>query len=477
MTGIARWSIACDHDVILDVDMAGAYMTAMASMDTLDWASGRPTKSLTELCAAPYSYAMVQFRFPAGTKYPCLPMHIGRGSRAFNKTVDGAGLVYLRCVNKQRCTVVTGVELAAARDMGATIDVLVGHAYDARPEPVFAPWLVQLADARKAAKQRGDKFADLLYKLVANGFYGKLGQGLTDKKISKVTDDDLSETVPQGKVTCPHYAATCTAIVRTALITLVESLDRAGAKVLSATTDGCMVSVPADWVHDLPTDPNTEVDDLGRVAPRILDLLTAPVWDVMRLGRQRLGQTNLLTLKQWGDRALTVRTRVNSLWLGDRVVGAAWTGYRGPKDQAGRDMATNFAASDDLKFPLRRAPGPKDVHKGVHYTMRPQLKTFGAAPDWKRDLHGPWADFEAWARARIKSTWLQTERKSRPRTRATPELMVDATFDAVVEATGGPGRRRLAHPLVGPIDAPPRPSVGPSPAAGTDRRPRTRRKR
>ena len=61
---------------VLDVDLAGAYTTALAAIGWPDWATSRYTKSLDDLAVVDeaMTFAQVKFRFPTETKFPCLPI-------------------------------------------------------------------------------------------------------------------------------------------------------------------------------------------------------------------------------------------------------------------------------------------------------------------------------------------------------------------------------------------------------------------
>ena len=68
---------------VLDVDLAGAYTTALAAIGWPDWASSRYTKSLDDLAVVDeaMTFAQVKFRFPPETKFPCLPIRSEQPAR------------------------------------------------------------------------------------------------------------------------------------------------------------------------------------------------------------------------------------------------------------------------------------------------------------------------------------------------------------------------------------------------------------
>jgi len=151
--------------VITDLDICGAYTTAMAAIRTPDWRKAADTTEidiLTEAGERGMAVARVRFRFPAGTRFPCLPIRAG-----------DAGLIY----PLSGVSYATGPELVVARRLGAIIEVERG---------VFVPWLDErrpfslvtevVNDIRKR-HTKGTAF-ERAGKEIGNSLYGKLGQGI-----------------------------------------------------------------------------------------------------------------------------------------------------------------------------------------------------------------------------------------------------------------------------------------------------------
>ncbi len=96
----------------VDYDLKGCYTTAMAPFRTLDWASIEHTKELSRLAVLEDpAIASIDFQFPEGTRFPCLPVNTGDG-----------GLVY----PLSGSTTATGPELLLAVNLGARIIVRAG---------------------------------------------------------------------------------------------------------------------------------------------------------------------------------------------------------------------------------------------------------------------------------------------------------------------------------------------------------------
>jgi hypothetical protein len=143
--------------------------------------------------------------------------------------------------------VCTGIEVALAQQMGAEIMIKHGASFPSSielsgaPLLAFAEFLAELTQRR--AKEPSDGLRNRMLKEMANSFYGKLAQGLTERQVYNFSGE--SKSIPASRVTVPHYAAMTTGIVRAALAALVAAIGtRNGCRVLSATTDGAMVVVP-----------------------------------------------------------------------------------------------------------------------------------------------------------------------------------------------------------------------------------------
>lgn len=361
------WAGGDGHGSVLDVDMVGAYASSMATLRRIDWDSHQPTLSAKALLAAveggAYGYAHCSFSFPA----KCKPRQTTLGDR-----LGSAGLIYCR----QGTCYATGDELLTARAMGASIELHRGVYYATSDELPFANYLAEVDARRVKAKAAKDKHGDLLAKLVGNGLYGKLGQGLGSRHTSRVMDDDEAAPIRHSSLTSPQYASYCTARVRCALATLVNCAQDLGATPLSATTDGAMIAMP---------------DGLGFDA--LLRAYEAtPFGALMAKGREALGGGPSLVLKASGAKALTCRTRVNALFAADgTAIGGAWTGWRGKeKNDALRasEMATTFTRSDKaLTQRQSRLPNPHRIYaKGEEYRPVRTQTTLRVDYDHKRFL-------------------------------------------------------------------------------------------
>jgi hypothetical protein len=320
-------------EVILDLDFAGAYPAAMAVLPVIDWTAPEKTvQSVTSLVEAyqramgnaqgdvlPVTFVECTFTFPPDCLYPCLPVP------------TQYGLVY----PLRGTTTCTGMEVALAEQMGAQITMQHGACFPAliglsgTPLLAFAEFLGALT--RRRAQEPGDSLSNRVLKQMANSFYGKLAQGITERQVYNLRGD--AKRLAPSRVTVPHYAATVTGIVRAALAALVAEIGPTpGCRVLSATTDGAMVVVPRRFA--------LEVDQKGRVKPpeSFADLYpdiyealmqTIPI-RALEQGRLNMGLEpgSWLEIKHVGMEAWTFKTRAYGLLHDGVDQHTAWSGFR-----------------------------------------------------------------------------------------------------------------------------------------------------
>ena len=296
--------------IILDVDFSGAYAAAMAVVARIDWDTPSKPVSQSEIKhlyknqkalpgAVPIVFCHLKFSFPENSRHACLPVP------------SPYGLLYPRT----GVTTCTGPEVALAIEMGAEIELLTSHRFfpvwdsDMKPMLAFADFLAVLNKERE--KHDKETLPNLLLKEISNSFYGKLAQGIQHRNTRNL--DGSSEKLPPSKVTCPHYAAICTGIVRAALAAVIHHAEQTpGVSVLSATTDGCMLK--------LPFTGEIKLDDDGKLIPPPLKIVLPGLYErleslypirLLQAGRKNMGLSpdGWLESKHVGDEALTIKTR------------------------------------------------------------------------------------------------------------------------------------------------------------------------
>src|SRR5215472_17343708 len=158
---------------VFDLDLCGAYTTAMALISVPNWPTARYTNSLSELTTiGALAFAHVLFSFPNETRIPSLPV----------RASSGRGLIYPLAGESWY----TGPELIVALNQGASVEVLQGLRVDYVPNSPrpFAEFARKISRIRKDAKSRGDQVLNRLAKEFSNSAYRKITQaGATQRSI------------------------------------------------------------------------------------------------------------------------------------------------------------------------------------------------------------------------------------------------------------------------------------------------------
>jgi predicted regulator of Ras-like GTPase activity (Roadblock/LC7/MglB family) len=350
---------------ITDIDIRGAYTTAMAAIRTPDWRGAINTTDI-ETLAEPgdhgMGFARVRFRFPDGTRFPCLPIRAG-----------DAGLIYPR----SGISYATGPELVVARRLGATIEVEHG---------VFVPWLddrwpfLQFTEVINTIRKAHDKGSalELAAKEVGNSCYGKVAQGTDLLKSPEATGKSRASgkrvwnsregsmtTLPPSAISNPALAAFTTGLARAYLSELLAAVPPAEA-VYTATTDGLLTEATL-----------TDLQDTGPLAAMFKTLRELVA-----------GKPATLEVKGRIEQALIVKTRgtFTAKPLGDKQDSdpiMARAGFRleeGPKVEPeddtpkAREAARRAAAweENDRWVEIYRARNYDLIH---HHKVRIDLRT------------------------------------------------------------------------------------------------------
>jgi len=231
---------------LTDIDLVGAYTTAMAAIRYPNW-DGLVETTDMGILAQPDALcvARVSFRFPPSTRVPSLPVRAGN-----------RGLIY----PLEGVSYCTGAELLVARNLGAEIEVMKG---------VYVPWLDNerpYAEFTKTINSLRKKYPkgsvlERVAKEIGNSLYGKTAQGVANMRGNR---DGAAQSVRQtrsfdsregkmrdldpSKITQPLLAAFITGLVRAVLSEMIAALP-SDAKLLTATTDGFLSDVDADRLN------------------------------------------------------------------------------------------------------------------------------------------------------------------------------------------------------------------------------------
>ena len=269
---------------ITDIDIAGAYTTAMAAIRTPDWKQLEETREIERLARVDaMTFARVRFRFPDEARFPSLPVRAG-----------ARGLAYPR----EGVSYCTGPELVVARAQGVGIvverGVVIPWTDDQRP---FARFTQRVTEIREA-HPKGSVFEQVA-KEIGNSLYGKTAQavatmrsqgddGLLAVRGKRVFDSrkGVMKTMPPSVITQPAFAAYTTGLVRALVSELLARLPGT-VEVYTATTDGFLSTAGLE-----------EVDTSGPVARFFAEQR-----------KHVAGSDDILVVKDRVGRVVTVKTR------------------------------------------------------------------------------------------------------------------------------------------------------------------------
>lgn len=248
-----------------DPDLNSAYVTALSYLMVMDYDRALQSNDPQDFCGHVAGYALVSFSFPAGTRFPCLP-------------VDSPHGLLFPLQGESLCT---APEVELALSMGANIEIRWGFVvpWMARDEVLsrseaaisdkqreradawrekhsvtpaitsddtgyrlFEPFTTAIRDNR--AKYRRGTLPFEFNKLLGNSAYGKIGQGYKDKRAYGPREQDYVPIGP-SRISDPGLAALVCGFVRAVLGEILSKIPPE-VEVISATTDGFLVSCPLD---------------------------------------------------------------------------------------------------------------------------------------------------------------------------------------------------------------------------------------
>jgi hypothetical protein len=221
-----------DDHMWYDFDLPGAYTTALVHLRPIDYDNIRQELDPDAYEVGDMGVAWIEFEFPAGTKYPCLPVRGERGALLFPMRGRKTDNVF-----------VGSPEIFLARRMGARIKIVQGFKAPWKSEHrIFEAFTKLVQSKRREFPRSTHRAINELWKEVGNAGYGLLAQGLKGKQ---AFDPATMESQPIGPspLTEPFLAAWATSFIRAVLGELLARVPDWGT-VVTATTDGLLTDVP-----------------------------------------------------------------------------------------------------------------------------------------------------------------------------------------------------------------------------------------
>jgi DNA polymerase type B, organellar and viral len=223
-----------------DYDLSSAYPSAMALIGRPDWDKCRPIRNTEELLtfqSAELAFANVDFEFPDDVAYPVLPVRTENG------------LIFPRRGNST--THIS--EILLAHRLGAKITLVEGRFIPSgrhgnfeqgveRPIRPFDGFTRYCIEQRKQFPKK--TLNNLFWKELVNSTYGKTAQGLRQRRIYDLRDQD-TKPLDESPITNPVYAAFITAFCRGVLGEIMNALPNDVA-IFNVTTDGFLTTATAE---------------------------------------------------------------------------------------------------------------------------------------------------------------------------------------------------------------------------------------
>ncbi len=224
------------EDNWVDIDLASAYPTAMSLIGMPDWRAIKESTRLDDFTPVTLGFAWVDFKFPASTRYPTMPV------RSDN------GLVF----PLEGTTYCSSPEIFAARNLGCQIKIRKGVIVPTNQEiKIFGEFIKACIKKRQ---QAGSKTLEgLFWKEISNSTYGKTAQGLRKKRVYDMRDRE-TKPLPPSRITNPCFASFITSYVRAVLGEILNAIPKE-ATVFSCTTDGFITNVAETYIPKMSSGP------------------------------------------------------------------------------------------------------------------------------------------------------------------------------------------------------------------------------
>ena len=215
-----------------DYDLPGAYTTALVALRPIDYEKIVQVFDPDTYGIDDMGIAWITFKFPAGTRFPCLPV---RGSLG--------ALFFPLEASKEDRVLVGSPEIYLARRMGARVTIIQGIKAPWKSDcRIFEDFTRLVQSKRRAYPKTSDPALNELWKEVGNSAYGLMAQGLKEKRTFDPPSMG-SKLIGPSPLTEPFMAAWTTSLIRAVLGEILAGVPDWGT-VVTATTDGLLTDVP-----------------------------------------------------------------------------------------------------------------------------------------------------------------------------------------------------------------------------------------
>ena len=382
------WFGPAFDSVWYDYDLSSAYPSAMALVGRPDWDKCRPIRDTEELLgfqSAELAFANVDFEFPDNVAYPVLPVRTENG------------LIFPRKGNST--THIS--EILLAHRLGAKITLIEGRFIPSdrhgnfkqgvkRPIRPFDGFTRDCIEQRKKYPKK--TLNNLFWKELVNSTYGKTAQGLRERRIYDLRDQD-TKPLAESPITNPVYAAFITAFCRGVLGEIMNALPRDVA-IFNVTTDGFLTTATAEQMAQAS---KGTLCKFYRSSRRLLTGVPSgkeDVYEIKHIIRKPVGwrtraQATLVPseMSDWEDTGVTPKEDERY------VLAKGGIKLPDPVSKAAQncqivDLFMDRQPTSTLKFTLGR--GIRDMYQlGADFVNRDLEKVLSMEFDWKRQPRLP----------------------------------------------------------------------------------------
>ena len=344
-----------------DYDLSSAYPTAMALIGLPDWKNILLTTDVEKFLPTTLGYACVDFKFPEGTRYPTLPVRTDNG------------LVF-PLEGTSSCA---APEIYLAKKLGCELRIRHGVIVPSKSDSlIFGDFI------RSAIKKRGEypkKSIDALFwKELSNSTYGKTAQGLREKRVYDIRDQE-TKPLPPSRITNPFFASFITSFVRATLGEIMNSLP-ADVLVFSCTTDGFLTDASPSQIEKAST------GDLGEIFASSRQLLTGTKSVLEKkheikkpLGWRTRGQATLV------PGILNPDDNTYHVVLARGGISVNYDEYPDAEDQSGYICDLFFNRTPDQMMTVKSLTGIRDIVEFDADLVEKELtRRLSMEFDWKR---------------------------------------------------------------------------------------------
>lgn len=270
--------------------------------------------------------ADIYFKFPDSCKYPNLCVKIdsfGLINPLEGRTVATLPEIHLACYLKAEITYYSAVVIHNYQFFALENE---NSGYMCREH------LFRLYTLRNDAKKNDQELLQQLYKTYSNSLYGKLSQGISERRMYN-TRDGATKRLPKSAITNAYYASLTTGLIRAALSSLIVALDELideghNYKIISATTDGLLYGVDEAMIRLEDTldiqnakynyssvleafqDGYKKFNSFERVDPLLASRLSKfPSLELLRISHESWDDPEYIEIKHVANKVLNIKTR------------------------------------------------------------------------------------------------------------------------------------------------------------------------